>query len=234
MVGALELAWSLPYLEPGRSRFSLLFESGSFFFPSYSLSMFGFICDENVGSFLNSVVPGCDSEVFLLRVQLWQKEFMNLALWLVLMHLKNREVVRWDHPGMYITTRSLNGTNYLKWSQSARIFIGSRKLNPLSHEEPSEATFEKWEDENLTVKSLFSYQSNLTLPPYGKGGIWNRVTEKYPPPKPSQLQTKLQAYCKFPAGEELGNTEEHGGGASSVYVIRREGKIKRLFLASDF
>jgi hypothetical protein len=68
---------------------------------------------------------------------------------------QNQGSSQMDHPGMSITTVKLN---YLEWSQSARMFIGSRKklgyINGKT-EEPSEddPSFEKWESENLTVMS---------------------------------------------------------------------------------
>lgn len=64
-----------------------------------------------------------------------------------------------DNPGAQITTIKLDGTNYLEWSQSAKMYIGGRsKLGYINGRvlEPADLNFQaytKWESENLTMMS---------------------------------------------------------------------------------
>lgn len=76
-----------------------------------------------------------------------------------------------DNPGTQITTVKLDGTNYLEWSQSARMYIGGcGKLGYINGRviKPSNSNlqkYERWESENLTVMSwlLHSMQSHICM-----------------------------------------------------------------------
>ncbi|KAL4198864.1 hypothetical protein AMTRI_Chr03g142190 [Amborella trichopoda] len=71
-----------------------------------------------------------------------------------------------------ITTINLDRTNYLEWSPTARIFIGSqRKLGYITRKvkEPhtNDASDDEWESENLTIMAwlLHSMQPSISRGP---------------------------------------------------------------------
>ena len=61
-----------------------------------------------------------------------------------------------DNPSLYITTHKLNGLNFLRWSQSVKLFIrGKRKLRYLTSttKAPKEddPCFQTWDSENSMI-----------------------------------------------------------------------------------
>lgn len=67
--------------------------------------------------------------------------------------------VHGDNAGVQITTVKLDGTSYLEWCQSAKMYIGGRgKLGfingcVLEPDASDTQAYEKWDFENLTVMS---------------------------------------------------------------------------------
>lgn len=69
------------------------------------------------------------------------------------------KVTTGDNPSVLITTVKLDGTNYLEWSQLAKMYIGGqgklayingRVVEPLSSDSQA---YDKWESKNLTIMS---------------------------------------------------------------------------------
>lgn len=94
-----------------------------------------------------------------------------------------------DHPSLMITTVKLDGRNYLAWSQSARMFIGSRRkcwyITGSKKEPPADdPSHEDWESDNLTVMSWLLHSMQPTI---SEGllflrtakEIWDTVQEMY-------------------------------------------------------
>jgi hypothetical protein len=96
-----------------------------------------------------------------------------------------------------ITTVKLDGRNYLAWSQSARMFIGSRRkcwyITGSKKEPPADdPSYEDWESDNLTSWLLHSMQPTISeglLFLRTAKEIWDTVQEMY-----SQINSLARNY----------------------------------------
>ncbi|KAL5580296.1 hypothetical protein UlMin_012738 [Ulmus minor] len=94
-----------------------------------------------------------------------------------------------ENPNSQITTCKLNGQNFLQWSQSAKLFLKSKRkmgyvLGRTSSPKEDDPMFETWEAENSMVMSwlLHSMQPEISKPLLFLSTakeIWDAVTHSY-------------------------------------------------------